>query len=171
MPTPADADGTDQVLSLFCQNSVPATIVDCAQMSHSSNRRGQGIPNPQIRVQVLYETSGYVANWQCSGLLTRQMQVRILSCPLCSDDVTVSILVCQACRAGSNPVQSFWSAEAPAECVRVQFCSMLLLGGSADYYGFIAQLVERPAVNRLVAGSSPAVPAPEPAAPSTKMSL
>ena len=54
----------------------------CALVSHSSNRRGQGIPNPQIRVQVLYETYGYVAKWFCSGLLNRKTQVRILSCPL-----------------------------------------------------------------------------------------
>ena len=53
----------------------------CALMSHSSNRRGQRIPNPPIGVQVLYETSGYVAKRLCSGLLTRQTQVRPLSCP------------------------------------------------------------------------------------------
>ena len=62
----------------------------CALMSHSSNRRGQRIPNPPIGVQVLYETSGYVAKRLCSGLLTRQTQVRPLSCPLRSGDVTAA---------------------------------------------------------------------------------
>ena len=53
-----------------------------------------------------------------------------------------------------------------AECVRIASPRLnLLFGGSADHCGFIAQLVERPAVNRLVAGSSPAVPAQEPPAP------
>ena len=34
---------------------------------------------------------GYVAKRSCSGLLTRQMQVRVLSCPfLCSGDVTAA---------------------------------------------------------------------------------
>ena len=51
-------------------------------MSHSFNRRGQRTSNPPIRVRILYETSGYVAKRLCSGLLTRQMQVRVLSCPL-----------------------------------------------------------------------------------------
>ena len=70
-------------------------------------RRGQGIPNPQIWVQIPYEISGYVTKRLCGGLLIRYTQVRPLSCPLkCSDDVMVSILVCQAWRAGSNPVQS-----------------------------------------------------------------
>ena len=68
----------------------------CALVSHSSSRRGQGIPNPQIWVQAPYEISGYVAKRLCSGLLTRQTQVRPLSCPLRSDDVTDSILACQA---------------------------------------------------------------------------
>ena len=51
-------------------------------MSHSFNRRGQRTSNPPIRVRILYETSGYVAKRLCSGLLTRQTQVRVLSCPL-----------------------------------------------------------------------------------------
>ena len=68
----------------------------CALVSHSSSRRGQGIPNPQIWVQVPYEISGYVAKRLCGGLLTRETQVRPLSCPLRSDDVTESILACQA---------------------------------------------------------------------------
>ena len=51
-------------------------------MSHSSNRRGQRISNPPIRVRVLYETSGYAAKRSCSGFLTRQMQVRVLLLPL-----------------------------------------------------------------------------------------
>ena len=68
----------------------------CALSSRSSKRRGQGIPNPQIWVQIPYGKSGYVAKRLCSGLLTRQTQVRPLSCPLRSDDVTESILACQA---------------------------------------------------------------------------
>ena len=59
----------------------------------------------------------------------------------CSDDVMVSILVCQAWRAGSNPVQSF-----PVSC-------------KADRCGNIALAAELSAVNRMVAGSNPAVPA------------
>ena len=62
----------------------------CALVSHSSNRKGQGIPNPQIWVQIPYEISGYVAKRLCSGLLTRQTQVRPLSCPLRSGDVTAA---------------------------------------------------------------------------------
>ena len=61
----------------------------------------------------------------------------------CSDDVTDSILVCQAWRAGSNPVQSFW------------------VSWKADYYGNIALVAELSAVNRMVAGSNPAVPSQE----------
>ena len=37
----------------------------------------------------------------------------------------------------------------------------LLINIKPDHYGFIAQLVERPAVNRMVAGSNPAVPSLE----------
>ena len=59
-------------------------------MSHSFNRRGQRTSNPPIRVRILYETSGYVAKRLCSGLLTRQTQVRPLSCPLRSGDVTAA---------------------------------------------------------------------------------
>ena len=51
-------------------------------MSHSSNRRGQRISNPPIRVRVLYETSGYAAKRSGSGFLTRHMQVRVLLFPL-----------------------------------------------------------------------------------------
>ena len=53
----------------------------------------------------------------------------------------VSILVCQAWRAASNPVQSF-----PVSC-------------KADRCGNIALAAELSAVNRMVAGSNPAVPA------------
>ena len=42
----------------------------------------RGTSNPPIRVQVLYETSGYVAKRICTGLLTRETQVQPLSCPL-----------------------------------------------------------------------------------------
>ena len=52
----------------------------------------------------------------------------------------VSILVCQAWRAGSNPVQSF-----PVSC-------------KDDRRGNIALAAELSAVNRMVAGSNPAVP-------------
>ena len=55
----------------------------------------------------------------------------------------VSILVCQEWRAGSNPVQSFW------------------VSWKADYYGNIALVEELSAVNRMVAGSNPAVPSQE----------
>ena len=55
----------------------------------------------------------------------------------------VSILVCQAWRAGSNPVQSF-----PVSC-------------RADRCGNIALAAELSAVNRMVAGSNPAVPSKE----------
>ena len=55
----------------------------------------------------------------------------------------VSILVCQAWRAGSNPVQSF-----PVSC-------------KADRCGNIALAAELSAVNRMVAGSNPAVPSQE----------
>ena len=82
---------------------------------------------------------GYVAKRLCSGLLTRQTQVRPLSCPLRSGDVT-------AAYRSSKPG------------VRVQSPFRLLISRKVGYYGFIAQLVERPAVNRMVAGSSPAVP-------------
>ena len=59
----------------------------------------------------------------------------------------VSILVCQAWRAGSNPVQSF-----PVSC-------------RADRCGNIALAAELSAVNRMVAGSNPAVPSQEQKAP------
>ena len=65
-------------------------------MSHSFNRRGQRTSNPPIRVRILYETSGYVAKRLCSGLLTRQMQVQVLSCPL----VFINALVMQRQHTG-----------------------------------------------------------------------
>ena len=43
--------------------------------------KGQGISNPPIQVRALYETSGYVAKRLCTGLLTRDTQVRLLSYP------------------------------------------------------------------------------------------
>ena len=43
--------------------------------------KGQGTSNPPIQVRVLYETSGYVAKRLCTGLLTRDTQVRLLSYP------------------------------------------------------------------------------------------
>ena len=49
--------------------------------SHSSNRTGQGTSNPLMWVQILHETSGYVAKRLCTGLLTRDTQVRLLSYP------------------------------------------------------------------------------------------
>ena len=52
-----------------------------AAASHSSNRKGQGTSNPQMWVQLLHETSGYVAKRLCTGLLTRDTQVRLLSYP------------------------------------------------------------------------------------------
>ena len=44
-------------------------------------RKGQGTSNPPIQVRILYETSGYVAKRLCTGLLTRDTQVRLLSYP------------------------------------------------------------------------------------------
>ena len=52
-----------------------------AAASHSSNRTGQGTSNPLMWVQILHETSGYVAKRLCTGLLTRDTQVRLLSYP------------------------------------------------------------------------------------------
>ena len=52
-----------------------------AAASHSSNRKGQGTSNPLMWVQILHETSGYVAKRLCTGLLTRDTQVRLLSYP------------------------------------------------------------------------------------------
>ena len=43
--------------------------------------KGQRTSNPPIQVRVLYETSGYVAKRLCTGLLTRDTQVRLLSYP------------------------------------------------------------------------------------------
>ena len=47
-------------------------------------------------LRILYETSGYVAKRLCSGLLTRQMQVQVLSCPL----VFINALVMQRQHTG-----------------------------------------------------------------------
>ena len=44
-------------------------------------RKGQGTSNPLMWVQNLHETSGYVAKRLCTGLLTRDKQVRLLSYP------------------------------------------------------------------------------------------
>ena len=86
----------------------------CALMSRSSNGEAS---KPFMRVRLLHETLfcfarsteedssllsrkcglksrakhyGYVAKRLCSGLLTRQTQVRPLSCPLRSGDVTAA---------------------------------------------------------------------------------
>ena len=91
-------------------------------MSHSFNRRGQRTSNPPIRVRILYETSGYVAKRLCSGLLTRETQVRVLSCPL----ILLYALVMQRQHTGlPNLVCGFKSR------------SGLLFGGIAEFAWFL----------------------------------
>ena len=70
-----------------------------AAASHSSNRIGQGTSNPLMWVQLLHETSGYVAKRLCTGLLTRDTQVRLLSYPFIlvdyQDSKIDSLYVCK----------------------------------------------------------------------------
>ena len=79
-----------------------------AAASHSSNRKGQGTSNPLMWVQILHETSGYVAKRLCTGLLTRDTQVRLLSYPsFFIPTITVGFFFDQIFHVSTTPFPAF----------------------------------------------------------------